>query len=57
MTPSDLYRAALKAIDEQSTSSQGGRLFADLSPEGQDAILSDLEGGKLDLGGADVRRK
>ncbi|RWM12409.1 MAG: gluconate 2-dehydrogenase subunit 3 family protein [Mesorhizobium sp.] len=53
MTPSDLYRAAIKAIDEHSMSSRGGKLFADLSAEAQDAILSDLEGGKLDLGGAD----
>jgi gluconate 2-dehydrogenase gamma chain len=55
MTPSDLYRAAIKAVDENSMSSQGGKLFAELSAEAQDAMLSNLEGGKLDLDGADAK--
>ncbi|TPN37954.1 gluconate 2-dehydrogenase subunit 3 family protein [Mesorhizobium sp. B2-3-3] len=55
MMPSALYRAAIKAIDEHAVSSEAGKLFADLPAEAQDAILSDLEGGKLDLGGADAK--
>ncbi|MBZ9974283.1 MULTISPECIES: gluconate 2-dehydrogenase subunit 3 family protein [unclassified Mesorhizobium] len=55
MTPSALYRAAIAAIDQHAVASQGGRRFAELAPEAQDALLSDLEKGKVDLGGVDAK--
>lgn len=47
MTPSALYRAAITAIDQHAVASQGGERFA--------ALLSDLEKGKVDLGGVDAK--
>ncbi|WP_280940064.1 gluconate 2-dehydrogenase subunit 3 family protein [Mesorhizobium sp. LNHC209A00] len=55
MTPSALYRAAITAIDQHAVASQGGKRFAELPPEAQDALLSGLEKGKLDLGGVDAK--
>jgi gluconate 2-dehydrogenase gamma chain len=55
MNPGDLYRAAIKAIDEHVGSLQKGKRFADLAPGAQDEIISGLEKGKLDLGGVDAK--
>jgi gluconate 2-dehydrogenase gamma chain len=51
MTPAQLYRAALKAIDDASSQANDGRTFAKLSTDQQDALLKQLEAGKLNLGG------
>lgn len=54
LTPAQLYRAAIKAIDEHVGATQGGKTFATLSPEEQDQILASMEGGKLDLPSVDT---
>ncbi|CDX11878.1 Twin-arginine translocation pathway signal [Mesorhizobium plurifarium] len=55
LTPSALYRAAIKAIEDHVASSHSAAPFAGLAPDQQDAIISDLEKGKLDLGGVDAK--
>ena len=55
MPPAALYRVAIEAVDQRAMSSRGGKLFADLEGDAQDAMLSDLEAGKIDLGGADAK--
>jgi gluconate 2-dehydrogenase gamma chain len=50
MTPAQLYRAAIKAIDDAAGKAHGGTVFAKLAPEQQDALLKQMEAGKLDLG-------
>ena len=54
LTPAALYRAAVKAIDAHVGSSSGKR-FADLAAEQQDALLKDIEGGKLQLADVDAK--
>jgi gluconate 2-dehydrogenase gamma chain len=54
LTPAALYRAAIKAIDAHVGSSSGKR-FADLTAEQQDALLKDIEGGKLELANVDAK--
>jgi gluconate 2-dehydrogenase gamma chain len=50
LTPARKYRAALPAIDEYCRRTHGGRDFAALGPDERDAILTEMEKGKLDLG-------
>lgn len=47
--PRDLYRKGITAADAYSKQ-QHGKLFADLPPDAQDAILTALEGGSVKLG-------
>lgn len=55
MTPAQLYRAALKAIDGAATSAHG-KVFAKLPSDQQDAMLKQMEAGKLQLdGGVDAK--
>ncbi len=54
LTPAELYRAAIKAI-EAHCSDQFKKKFAQLSADQQDKLLSDMENGKLDLKGADAK--
>ncbi|PSC05949.1 twin-arginine translocation pathway signal protein [Alsobacter soli] len=51
LTPAQLYRYAIKQLDAHVSSIKDGRRFANLATEDQDALLSDLEAGKVDLGG------
>ena len=51
MDPAGLYRAAIKAIADHVGSARHGQAFGDLAPDEQDRLLTDLEAGKLDLGG------
>jgi gluconate 2-dehydrogenase gamma chain len=44
LTPLDVFRHGLAALDEHAAR-QHGAAFADLPPEAQDALLSDLERG------------
>ena len=53
--PSDLYRAAIRAIDAHAAKQAGGKPFAALSAEDQDALLQKLEDGKIELDGADAK--
>jgi gluconate 2-dehydrogenase gamma chain len=49
LTPAQLYRAAIKAIDEHCRRSFDGKRFADLPADGQDKVLSGLERGEIKL--------
>jgi gluconate 2-dehydrogenase gamma chain len=50
-SPAQLYRAAIKAINDHAAASYHGSLFKDLHDADKDAVLKDLEAGKVDLGG------
>lgn len=50
MTPAELYRAAIKAIDEHCRSALGGKAFRELGEAQQDELLAHLEKGEVDLG-------
>jgi gluconate 2-dehydrogenase alpha chain len=43
----ETYRLGLEALDRAAKGRFGGRFFADCGPEGQDALISDLERGAL----------
>ncbi|MDB5459910.1 MAG: twin-arginine translocation pathway signal protein [Caulobacteraceae bacterium] len=56
MTPAQLYRAAIKAIDDAAGRANGGKTFAKLGPAQQDALLRQLEAGQIALdGGVDAK--
>jgi gluconate 2-dehydrogenase gamma chain len=71
MTPAELYRAAIKTIDDHVASggetprntsttsppsdSRNAKAFADLSPSQQDDLLKEMEDGKLQLAGVDAK--
>jgi gluconate 2-dehydrogenase gamma chain len=48
LTPEGRYRDGLRAINDYVRTSHG-KNFAQLPPSAQDAVLADLEGGKIDL--------
>jgi gluconate 2-dehydrogenase gamma chain len=50
-TPSQMYRAAIPAIDAEAQRT-GGTAFSHLAPEAQDALLKRIETGAVDLGQA-----
>jgi gluconate 2-dehydrogenase gamma chain len=43
MTPAQLYRAAIKAVDEHCRKTFGGKAFSALAVEQQDRVLTSLE--------------
>ena len=47
--PAELYRAAIKAIDDYCAGKYGGKKFAALTPDQQDAVLKGVEGGDIKL--------
>ena len=51
--PADMYRAAIKGIEAHVAATQNGRGFETLPAAAQDALLSDMEAGKLTLDGVD----
>jgi gluconate 2-dehydrogenase gamma chain len=53
LSPAELYRAAIKAIDSHCKDKFSGKTFAQLSAEQQDKLLKGLEGGDIKLKGAD----
>ncbi len=71
MAPADLYRAAIKAIDDHVAGGGAnrqaqagepapndpppGKTFADLPPDQQDDLLKDMEAGNLKLSGVDAK--
>jgi len=55
LTPAQMYRAAIAAIDRHCSESYGGKSFADLAPDDQDKILSGLEAGDITLDGANAK--
>lgn len=50
LTPAQLYRAAIAAVDAHCRRSWKDRSFAQLEGTDQDALLTQLQDGKLDLG-------
>jgi gluconate 2-dehydrogenase gamma chain len=50
-SPAQLYRAAIKAVDDHTASAHGGASFAKLSEADQDKVLKGLESGQVQLGG------
>ncbi len=55
MTPAQMYRAAIKAIDAYCQQNFDKKHFAQLSPDDQDKVLSGLESGDLKLDGIDAK--
>lgn len=55
MTPAQLYRAAIKAIDGYCRTKFGGKPFVELSAEQQDEVLGELEEGKAKLDQVDAK--
>ena len=55
LTPAQLYRAGIKAVDDHCRAQLGGKRFSELPPDQQDAVLSGMEAGKLDLPGVDAK--
>ena len=55
LTPAELYRAAIKAIDTHVRKKFGDRTFIQLSAGDQDSVLTELEKGTIDLDGADAK--
>lgn len=55
MTPAELYRAAIKAIDGHCTGQYSGKTFSELSAAQQDDILKGLEKGDIDLKTVDAK--
>lgn len=43
LTPAQLYRAAIRNIDDYARKQHGNKVYADLDPDAQDQILSSLE--------------
>ena len=55
LTPAQLYRAAIKAIDAHSRAAFGDKAFAELAADDQDQVLTGLENGTIELQGADAK--
>jgi gluconate 2-dehydrogenase gamma chain len=55
LTPAELYRAAIKAIDGYCGGKFAGKNFAQLSSDQQDQVLKGLEKGDIKLKGADAK--
>lgn len=55
MTPAELYRAAIKAIDAHSGDKFSGKTFSQLTAAQQDDILKGLEKGDIDLKTVDAK--
>jgi gluconate 2-dehydrogenase gamma chain len=51
LTPAQMYRAAIKAIDAHCRQAFGNKAFAALSADDQDKVLAGLEKGETDLQG------
>ena len=54
-TPAELYRKAIPAIQTHVRARFKGAAFEHLAAADQDAVLKDLEGGKIDLSGVDAK--
>jgi gluconate 2-dehydrogenase gamma chain len=54
MTPAQVYRAAITSIDAHCRSTFDKKAFAELGPDDQDKVLSELEDGKIKLDAVDA---
>jgi gluconate 2-dehydrogenase gamma chain len=55
MTPAQIYRAAIKAVDEHCRRHFGSKPFVELSSEDQDKILTGLEKSEIELEGVKAK--
>jgi gluconate 2-dehydrogenase gamma chain len=55
MSPAEMYRAAIKAIDSYCTSNFDGKKFSALTPDQQDKVLTGLEKGDTKLDNVDSK--
>ncbi|WP_044559343.1 gluconate 2-dehydrogenase subunit 3 family protein [Azospirillum sp. B4] len=55
MTPAEVYRAAISAIDQLVGARHGGVPFAKLPPDQQDAVLKGLESNEITIEGVDTK--
>lgn len=55
MTPAQLYRAAIRAINAHCHATFEKINFAELNPEDQDKVLGELEEGKIELDQVDAK--
>ena len=51
LSPAQVYRAAIPAIEDHVRGQFGGKGFKDLAPADQDRVLKSLESGEAKLGG------
>ena len=49
LSPAELYRVAIKSIDQHCRQSFSGKTFAQLSADHQDQVLTEIEKGKLKI--------
>jgi gluconate 2-dehydrogenase gamma chain len=49
LSPAELYRAAIRFIDQHCRQQLGGKGFAELSTDQQDSVLKEIEKGKLKI--------
>ena len=49
LSPAQLYRVAIEAVDERCRQTFSGKVFAELSHDQQDSVLTDIEKGKLKI--------
>jgi gluconate 2-dehydrogenase gamma chain len=54
-TPAELYRAALKSLDDYCHANFDGKGFAELEVADQDALLAGFDGGAIALDGVDAK--
>jgi gluconate 2-dehydrogenase gamma chain len=55
LTPAQMYRFAIKAVDAHVRQSNGGKTFAELSAEDQDKLLAALEKDEIKLEGVSAK--
>jgi gluconate 2-dehydrogenase gamma chain len=55
LTPGELYRKGLAALDKHCTLTYGGKSFTELGPAEQDEILRKIEAGEIKFEGVDAR--
>lgn len=55
LTPAELYRKGLSALDKYCKANHGGQAFAQLSAEQQDDVLKQIEAGKIKFDEIDAR--
>ncbi|TWB21687.1 gluconate 2-dehydrogenase subunit 3 family protein [Nitrospirillum bahiense] len=55
MTPAEVYRSAIRAIDDMVAKQHGGASFAKLPPDEQDAVLKGLEANELTIEDVDTK--
>lgn len=55
MTPAQIYRAAIKAIDDHCRKNFGGKPFTDLTGDEQDKVLTGLEKAEIELEGVKAK--